>query len=222
MEIHRSVFRLLLDWKCRFGHLGLKPNFSSNLLHKLLTGIFSVKPDLDFISLHPRYVWCFDPRIKQRGSLYLSALLEHEPQAIAIHMLSSASSLSKCPPVHKHTQSYWKIPWDSHVLHNHLLMWFMHKTDPAAAWCKRHFFSACPSILWELWSFLASAFLPILRGPHLILCWALPLCIFNPVGTELPWFSPQMALHTHTAPSKSFLPCLCTTRILWKINSSFP
>ena len=117
------------------------------------------------ISLHPYYVWCFDQRIKQRGFLSLSALLDHGPGAIAIHMPSSASSLSKCPLVHNNTQRYWKTPWDLHVLHNHLLIWSMHRRDLAASWCKRHFFllvlhfSQSPEVSWP-WHFSPPCVVP--------------------------------------------------------------
>lgn len=60
------------------------------------------------------------------------------------------------------------------------------------------------------WSFVALEHLPTLCGPHHFLCWALPICTFNPAGAELLWFSPHMAFHTDVSQGESFLSSACS------------
>lgn len=67
-----------------------------------------------------------------------------------------------------------------------------------------HTFFCLPFTPLGSWIFMALGHLPTLCGPHHFLSWALPIYTFNPVRSELLWFSLQMA-YTDVFQGKSFL-----------------
>lgn len=151
-------------------------------LHKFFIQVFSIKPDLDSISLLPGYACFFGQRIKQRAFLHFWSMRQMQLQSLHFPQQNYFTSALGS---NKQTQRYWETPTHSPFLHS-CLFWSMHRRAPATSSGKQHF-PPCPCIpensedFWP-WCFSQRC----MATATYVLCWAMPTHVLNTEGSIEP------------------------------------